>query len=142
MTAREKTKLMDKLAQQLKQDAAAIEVDVSPELDRRLAASFENVQPQPQLPRRSKQWFWWASSLTGVAAAVALVAVINFDSNDSYNETETTAHVSPVVELDKTPSIDWHTESAMLVGPLQKELDALESDLKKAEARVRKEIGL
>jgi len=40
------------------------------------------------------------------------------------------------------PSIDLNAETAMLTGPLQQELDRLQSDLKKAEEKVKQEIGL
>jgi hypothetical protein len=40
------------------------------------------------------------------------------------------------------PTIDWKAESAMLTRPLQRELEDLQADLKKAEEKVKKEIGL
>jgi hypothetical protein len=40
------------------------------------------------------------------------------------------------------PAIELKAETAMLTGPLQQELDRLESDLRKAEARVKRDIGL
>ena len=64
---------MDKLAKQLRDDAGNIECRVSDELDRRILASLEATQPdvqaaQPRIARSPR--FWWASSLTGVAAAL------------------------------------------------------------------------
>jgi hypothetical protein len=41
-----------------------------------------------------------------------------------------------------TPVIDWKTESAMLTQPLQRELEDLRADIKKAEEKVKQDIGL
>ena len=40
------------------------------------------------------------------------------------------------------PPIELNMETAMLTAPLQEELEALQSDLKKAEEKVRRDIGL
>ena len=134
---------MDKLATQLKKDAARIEVQVSDELDRRIAASLQGVTPlTPDSPpsRQRPAFFWWASSLTGVAAALAIIAIINSPSQPTVPLEQVVA-TSPVPEVT-TPTIDWKTESAMLTGPLQQELEDLQSDIKKAEEKVKRDIGL
>ena len=134
---------MDKLAKQLKDDAARIDVRISDEFDRRMAASLEGITPEvPDAPRLRQRpaAFWWASSLTGVAAALVLIAVIN-----SQSPVEDTPVVSPTtspVSMATIPTIDWKAESAMLTRPLQRELEDLQADLKKAEEKVKKEIGL
>jgi hypothetical protein len=140
-------KPMDKLARQLKQDAALIEVQVSDELDRRITATLHGIEPEmakvPQVRQRPAV-FWLASSLTGIAAALAVIAIIN-----SHSQFETAPEsmaggspdTSPVLE-SMTPTIDWKTESAMLTRPLQRELEDLQADLKKAEEKVKKDIGL
>ena len=46
------------------------------------------------------------------------------------------------VSVATIPRIDWKAESAMLTQPLQRELEDLQADLKKAEEKVKKEIGL
>jgi hypothetical protein len=139
-------KLMDNLATRLKDDAARIDVQVSDELDRRISASLQGITPEaPEVPeapqnRQRPAIFWWASSLTGGAAALVVIAVINSHSQvqvDSLDQPE----MSPVA-VATTPTIDWKTESAMLTRPLQKELLDLQADLKKAEEKVKKEIGL
>ena len=133
---------MDKLAKQLKADAAQIDVQVSDELDRRIAASLRGVVPEKPEPTAQQRpaIFWWTSSLTGIAAALAVIAFIN-----SYSQPELSgpqvAETSPVTEISM-PMIDWKTESAMLTRPLQQELEDLQSDLKKAEERVKQDIGL
>jgi hypothetical protein len=131
---------MDKLANRLREDAANIEVRVSDELDRRIAASLERVAAESRAaaPRRKRRpaLFWWASSLTGLAAAVAVIAILNIE------EPPGPVSATPDNFVADLPAIDLRAETAMLAGPLQKELDALESDLRKAEERIRSDIGL
>lgn len=131
---------MDELARQLKQDAEAIDVAVSPALERRIRASLQSVTPETTRGWRTEQTrpygFWWASSLTGVAAAAAVILIIN-----SQREAPP-PQATPASVVAAVPVIDWKTETAMLTGQLEKELDALQSDIRKAEDKVRKEIGL
>jgi hypothetical protein len=134
---------MDKLAKQLKDDAARIDVHVSDDFDRRMTASLQSVSPEMPAAQRLVQrpaTFWWASSLTGIATALVLIAVFN-----SPSPVEDSPIVPPAlspVTVATIPTIDWKAESAMLTRPLQKELSNLQADLKKAEEKVKKEIGL
>jgi hypothetical protein len=130
---------MDKLARQLRTDAERIEVTVSDELDRRIDASLRAVEPMVEAPRATRPrppLFWLASTLTGVAAAAAVIAIVNWQSPDE------PASATPVNFAAAVPVIDLKAESAMLTGPLQDELDKLQSDLKKAEEKVKRDIGL
>jgi hypothetical protein len=136
-------KPMDNLAKQLKADAAAIEVQVSDELDRRIGASLQGITPEkPTTPavRQRPPLFWWASSLTGIVAALAVIAIINTQSQVGEDVVEA-PEMSPVT-VATTPIIKWNAESAMLTQPLQRELEDLQSDIKKAEEKVKREIGL
>jgi hypothetical protein len=138
---------MDKLAEQLKSDAAAIDVQVSDELDRRITASLRGIQPETDAVtpvRQRPAAFWWASSLTGIAAALVVIAFINSHSQVGSTPepiAEVLPNMSPVL-VPTTPTIDLKTESAMLTRPLQRELEDLQSDLKKAEEKVKRDIGL
>ena len=120
---------MDKLAKQLKDDAARIDVQISDELDRRISASLQGVTPEGPdtgVVRQRPAAFWWASSLTGVAAALIIVAVMNSNS-----QIEVVPAVSPEtspVTMATIPTIDWKAESAMLTRPLQRELEDLQAD--------------
>jgi hypothetical protein len=140
-------KPMDKLAKQLKTDAALIDVQVSDELDRRITASLHGITPEkPEKPKASAvrqrpATFWWASSLTGIAAALLVIAIINSESQPVDDPVAQVAGTSPVPVVT-TPTIDWKAESAMLTQPLQRELEDLQSDLKKAEEKVKRDIGL
>ncbi len=128
---------MDKLAEKLKRDADNIEVRIADELDHRIEASLRGVTPESGARKREPArpaGFWWASSLTGIAAAALVIIIINL------LEDETPA--APVDIVATVPAIDWQAESAALTGPLQQELEDLRSDLKKAEKKVRDDIGL
>lgn len=135
---------MDKLAKQLKTDAAMIDVQVSDELERRITASLHSVTPETPQPRTEQARpasFWWASSLTGIAAALALIAMINSRSPLDDEPLVQVAETSLATEV-MIPAIVWKAESAMLTRPLQKELEDLQADLKKAEEKVKSDIGL
>ena len=129
---------MDKLAKRLRDDAARIEVDISDELDRRIEASLHaTTQDRPVArPASRPPLFWWASTITGIAAAIAVIAIVNLQVEDQPEP------ATPVDLMATTPRIDLNAETAMLTAPLQEELDKLQSDLKKAEEKVKRDIGL
>ena len=129
---------MDKLAKRLRDDAKRIDVTISEQLDDRIRASLENIEPrEARQPERKPRplTFWWASSLTGVAAAIALIAVINLQS-----PTPVTPTTEPTSQPLMLPSIEWQAETAVLVSPLEEEYENLQSDLEKAEQAVRQDI--
>lgn len=131
---------MDKLAKQLRRDAEKIEVAVSDDLDYRISASLHGVSPLDaplaKSPPQRPALFWWASSLTGIAAAAIVIVIVNL------SQPEPAVAPTPGTIAAIVPEIDWKPESAVFTGPLQEELDALQSDLKKAEEKVRADIGL
>ena len=133
---------MDKLARQLKQDAGRIDARVSEELDRRIEASLhaaDQIKPEAPRPKARPASFWWASSLTGIAAAIAVIAILNA------LQTPTPSNSAPppqVAEVYEVPTIQLKTESAMLTEPLRQELENLQSDLKRAEEKVKEDMGL
>ena len=129
---------MDKLAKQLRDDARQIDCTISEELDDRIKASLQGITPQAaHEPRAASRpaWFWWASSLTGAAAAVAVILIVNLQAPEP-QPVATEAAVKPLV----IPAIEWHTEAAVLTSPLEEEIENLQSDLKKAEEAVKQDI--
>lgn len=137
---------MDKLEQALRDDAAKIRAEVSPELDDRIRASLENVAPvRPEAserPRRPMSW-WWTSSLTGVAAAIAVIAMINVldrEPEGANIDTGIAALNDPGMEPLALP--EWSAHAAVMADPLEKELEDLESDLRKARDVVRRDLRL
>ena len=131
---------MDKLANRLKHDADRIDVTVSEELDHRITSSLQGITPEhvADTPRERARpvGFWWASSLTGIAAAAAVITLVNLQ------QARVTEPATPTDVVAAVPVVDWQAESAALTGPLQEELENLQSDLKKAEQKVREDIGL
>jgi len=131
---------MDKLANRLKEDADRIEVTVSENLDYRIQASLQGVTPEGEArPRRERArplGFWWASSLTGIAAAAAVIVIMNMQ------QSEEPPAVQPVDVVATVPAFDLKAETAALTNPLQQELVNLQADIKKAEEKVKKDIGL
>ncbi len=129
---------MDELALKLREDAAHINVEISAELDDRIRASLEGITPErprdsaPPIRARS---MWWASSLTGIAAVAIVIVVMNLNQPEP-PPAITAAQIVPTF----TPALI--IESAVMTEPLQKELEDLEADLKKAREAVRKDIGL
>jgi len=139
---------MDKLANRLRKDADSIDVAVSDELDHRIAASLRNITPHREsdalVTSRRPALFWWASSLTGIAAAAAVIVIVNSGTSQAPATAtpSTPVTATPASIAAAVPAIDWQAETAMLTSQLQQELDALQSDIKKAEEKVRDDIGL
>lgn len=132
---------MDNFSNRLREDAAKIDADISPELDARIRASLSNISPerarQPARPVRSHT-FWLASTITGVAATLALIAIINMDDGDIAPEVTANNAVQQIA----LPELDLNAEAAMLTGPLTDELEKLQQDLKKAEEAVRNDVRI
>lgn len=129
---------MDKLSKRLREDAANINVEVSVELDERIRASLEGItpeRPRDDVTAPRPRSMWWASSLTGIAAATVVIVLVNLNEPEP-PRAPTSAEVIPIA----TPLLI--TRPAVMTEPLQKELEDLEADLKKAEEAVRKDIGL
>ncbi|MGB5165927.1 MAG: hypothetical protein WBN61_11760 [Woeseiaceae bacterium] len=132
---------MDKLTRQLRDDAERIDASISPELDARINASLRAITPVAEARARPRSWsFWLASSLTGAAAAIAVIAIVNMRQP----EVAEPAAVAAVEQNTSytVPMFDLKAETAVLTNPLSEELQALQSDLKKAEQKVREDVGL
>ena len=127
---------MENFEDRLRRDAENIRAVVSPELDDRIRASLESTAPlSPDTrPRQRPGWFWIASSLTGAAAALALIAVLNVNEQPTPSAPVSTM---PNVAAISMPQLD--VRPAML-GSLETELENLKGDLKKAEQVVRDDI--
>ena len=129
---------MDKLAQQLRDDADSIAVVITPQLDDRIRAALLSATQEAGRPASRNKLtasFWWTSSLTGVAAALAVVAVLNLiDADPELAITE------PPVAQFTMPKFNWQPKAAILTATLQQELEDLQSDLKKAEQVIREDF--
>lgn len=126
---------VDELERRLKDDAGRIEVRISPELDERLRASLDAAEPASRpAPVSRPRWFWWASSLTGAAGALLLIALVNFGSAPEAPPTVASPPSPPLLR----PVLD--VRQAVMLGPLESELDNLKRDLARAEAALREDV--
>jgi hypothetical protein len=127
---------MDKLAKRLREDAATIDAEISAQLDSRIQASLAAIEPETvrrqRKPRRRPVSFWLASSLTGVAATLAVIAVLNVVDVDE------PAAVSRTVADNTMPPI----EIPVLDLDVARELEDLQADLKKAEEVMRGDVRI
>lgn len=135
---------MDKFTHRLREDAAKIDAEISAQLDGRIRASLAGIEPQAarrRTPRRRPAAFWLASSLTGVAAALAVIAVLNvIDSNEPAAVPRTVAVSAPPPIT--VPGLPLDVEAVALTGPLARELEDLQADLRKAEEVVRGDVRI
>jgi hypothetical protein len=136
---------MDEFEKRLKRDAEAMQVEVSPALRSRIDASLRGVDPIKPVSesRQAPARLWWASSLTGLAAVIALVliGVLNKPEPAAVQEVDVVARTEPLMPAELpllSPELD--IRSAEFVSPLEEELLKLRSDLAKARDNVREDI--
>ena len=134
---------MDKLERKLREDASRIDAQVSAQLDSRIRASLNAIEPESARQRKAARRpvsFWLASSLTGITAALAVIAVLNLtDSNEPEPAPRTVVGNTAPVGI---PVLDLEIEAATLTSPLTQELEDLQADLKKAEEIVRGDVRI
>ena len=135
---------MDKLEKQLKDDAVLIKADLSPELQERIRASLESTRPVDQVPRKTQTpgtTLWWASSLTGLAAAALAIVLVNWQSiTDPVEDRPVLA--TPGISLSIPANFPLNVETAEWATPLEEELKNLQSDLEKARENVERDLRL
>ena len=134
---------MDDFEKRLKEDAGKIHAKVSPELRARIDASVHattQLRPEPKPPTPFIN-LWWASSLTGLAAAIAVIVVLNWNK-------PVAPPVEPTAETTVVPRYaeEFQTQfpvtaaTAEFTAPLEEELEKLKADLEKATQTVREDI--
>ena len=140
---------MDNFEKQLKRDADAIDAEVSGELRARIDASLHGIEPVRQVNKESPALnLWWASSLTGLAAAVLVIVLVNWNQPDRGGVTpvETTAEARAEADLPTVPEGPGDTpimldiRTAEFTSPLEQELENLQSDIEKARESVKKDL--
>jgi hypothetical protein len=135
---------MDKLERKLREDASRIDAEVSAQLESRIRASLNAIEPESARQRKAARRpisFWLASSLTGITVALAVIAVLNMiDSNEPEPiPRSVVGNTAPTVGL---PVLELEIEAATLTSPLARELEDLQADLKKAEELVRGDVRI
>ena len=132
---------MDEYRKRLKRDADAIRAKATAELRARIAASLEGVTPARAAERATVPVrLWWASSLTGLAAAAVVIAIVNW--NRDAPQTPPTEPVAGVTVPDFTEPVPSALEvrTAEFVSPLEDELVRLRADIEKARESVREDL--
>lgn len=135
---------MDEFAKRLKEEATSIQVDVSPELEARIAASIRATERESEKAQGSTRqpFFWWASSLTGLVAAVMIIALLNWNAVDEPKEMpkEQVASVVPEYVRQLNADFSLKVENADFAEPLEAELEKLKADIEKARNNVRRDL--
>jgi hypothetical protein len=88
--------------------------------------------------------WWWASSLTGLAAAITVLAVINWEAGAPTEpglDSSVAQTVPRPAEIFDNP-LPLKLQQATVTTPLEEELERLESDLEKARDVVRNDLRL
>jgi hypothetical protein len=134
---------MDEFENRLKRDAGAIQAGLSPELKARIDASLratEQIRPVPE-SRTTGMNIWWASSLTGLAAAISIIVLINWNQPAPVTVEPVATHTVPVMpdeSADLNPPLLFKT--ADFASPLEEEMIRLQADIEKARESVKKDI--
>lgn len=151
---------MDKFEEILKADAREIDAAVSPELGARIKASLhcavrlksESKAPQSREPASKPGGnngvtasLWWASSLTGLAAAVVVITVLNLQqpAHEAGSIESVATEVVPDAReylLRLQQQLPLRVETAVFTSSLEEELSALEADFRKAKANVNRDL--
>ena len=133
---------MDEFENRLKRDAEEIRVGISPELRTRIDASLratEHFRPVPESPASGMN-LWWASSLTGLAAAVIVIVLINWN--------RPTAELVPVEAVASVPDNISQNQglhrpqlkTVVFTKPLEEELIRLQADIERGRQNVKEDI--
>lgn len=137
---------MDEFEKRLKKDAEGIRAEVSPGLRQRIDTSLRGTRRIEAVPqsRNTGINLWWTSSLTGLAAAIIVIVLINWNrpAADSPPPVVPVAeHTVPVV-IDDLRGLNPPRllRTAEFTSPLEDELARLKADIEKARAAVREDI--
>ena len=96
-------------------------------------------------PVNSQNKLWWVSSLTGLAAAIAIIVLLNLNQTESVSvpAEDSIANLPTVPDTpDESPLISpmLDIQAANFASPLEEELLKLQSDLEKARNSVREDV--
>jgi molecular chaperone GrpE (heat shock protein) len=138
---------MDEFEKRLKRDAQGIDADISPQLASRIEASLRSVERIESLREKGSATsnLWWASSLTGLAAAAAVIALLNWNRPDPEPvlPEQTAFQVVPDAReylQQMQGRFPLRTETADFTHGLEDELTRLQADFEKARENVNRDI--
>jgi hypothetical protein len=83
---------------------------------------------------------WFASSLTGLAAAIGVIVVLNWNRGEVELPPATVADTPSVTDQEEFRGFPLNAQTADLTEPLQEELLNLQADLEKARESVEKDL--
>ena len=138
---------MGEFEKRLKRDAMDINAEITPELTSRIEASLhavERIEPVRQNHSATSN-LWWASSLTGLAAAAAVIALLNWNRPDPEPQLpeQTAFQVVPDASeyLQQIQGrLPLRAETADFTHGLEDELTRLQADFEKARENVNRDI--
>lgn len=139
MTEDESVKAIE---ERLHEDAARVQVEVSPALRARVEAALNRTSPAVSLRRPAGigAGLWLGGSLTGLAAAASVFLLLNRGAGEAPEPPlHTPRPVSEYVQRFEWP-VPLHAETAVLTEPLEDELANLRSDLEKARDNVARDL--
>ena len=137
------------IEQRLRADALDIHADASPELRARIDASIRAVARIRSVPAardsdKPGQSSWWASGLTGLAAALLIILLINTNREGGNSlEPETEDRIATTVTPEtgeRFGTLPLKVRTADLTGPLEEELIHLQEDLEKVRESVERDL--
>lgn len=127
---------MDKLQSRLRQDAAAIDAEVTDTLRERLDARLADERPQMPRTGRTVRPLW-----LGLAAAAGLAAVTWWVSTERFSSPPAESFATPPQFVDAMPSpLDLRVKPVELEEPLEVELRSLRADLEKVRSSIEQEL--
>jgi hypothetical protein len=138
---------MDEFEKRLKQDAAGIQAKISPELEDRIRASLHAAGREVPQPTRhtAVSKLWWASSLTGLAAAAAVIVLVNMSSvpGDAPVPAPLASRKVPDYRLyieEFQGHMPLRADAVEFTDGLEEELARLQADLERARQSVSRDI--
>ena len=132
---------MDKLERRLRDDAAEIRAEVSPDLRVRIHESLQSARPMPPARREFSLPLWLAASVTGAAAAVVAIALLNVGDLEETREAADSAPYSvPQYVNELQRELPLRATTAELTAPLEEEMKNLRSDLERARENVERDL--
>ncbi len=106
------------------------------------AISAVTTRVVEQIPRKAETpgvSLWWASSLTGLAAAALVIILINWNPTTDPQEVQPVAS-TPGTVVSIQSGFPLNVETAEWATPLEEELKNLQSDLEKARESVERDL--
>ncbi|MGH8223265.1 MAG: hypothetical protein ACREQZ_09865 [Woeseiaceae bacterium] len=129
----------------LREDAGRIRTQVSPALRARIDAAWHAVSRSPAAlrtssPRRVQLSSWWASGLTGVAAALLIILLLDRNGEETIAPLAAEYPVQPPALPDRFGHLELNARTAELTAPLEQELENLQADLERARRNVERDL--